>query len=357
MAFDFLDVVESVVSEGLEGKIIMVFGGNNLGKSFQGTKFPKPMFIPLEQNGLNAIGGVKKLKIHDWASFKDFTATMVKEKGMYDRLVRNNADLTNNKFHQFKQICETLVVDSLTALGKSCEKFIVDGADVQELGDIGHGKLYKRNENEFYRVVNDFMNLGFTVLWIAHEDFITIDKEEDIKKSVPKGDWKRVVKPVIDRCDVVAYLTSNGVDEHGKVIKSSAYLAETEEYFARSKWDNMVTYLEEFTAENLQKALQDAINEQKEHGENVGSFEDQLQSNTTPEIGFDEAKSQIQALAEQIYAHDDEDIDGDNMKRYFAIVKDHLGEDATVAESKPKQVGQLRLILSEVRDLVEELGL
>lgn len=357
MAFDFLDVTESVVAEGLEGKITMIYGSNNLGKTKQGTKFPKPMFIPLEQNGLNAIGGVKKLKINDWSSFKDFTITMTKEKQLYERQVRAGQDLSKNKFHQFKQMCETLVIDSLTALGKACEKFIVDSADKTELYEGNRGQLYQRFENEFYRVANDFMNLGFTILWIAHEDNQTINEEEGTTKKVPKGNWKRVVKPVIDRCDVVAYLKSNGVDEDGKVIPSSAYLAETDEYFARTKWDNMVTHLDEFSAENLKKALEKAISEQKENGEKVGTFQEQADANSTEELDFEEIKEKIGESVGKIYSHDEQDTEGVNMQRYYSIVREQLGDEGTVQNAKPKQVKALNLILSQVEDLVAELGI
>ncbi len=356
MAFDFLDINETVVADGLEGKIFMIFGGNNLGKSLQGSQFPKPIFLPLEA-GLNAIGGANQLKVTDWASFKDFTNSMTKEKATYERMLKSDGEIEKSKFYQFKQRCDTLVPDSLTALGKSCEKYVVDSADVQELSEIGHGKLYKRFENEFYRTVNDFMNLGFTILWIAHEDTINIGDEDDpIMKKIPKGDWKRVVKPVIDRCDIVAYLKSNGVDENGKVIKSSAYLAETDEHFARTKWDNMATYIEEFTAENLRKVLENAITEQKASGVKVGTYSEQIKT-TSKKLDFQQIKTEILDLANEIYVFDKEDLNGENMVRYFDIVKEHLGDEMNVKDSKPKQVSQLSLILSEIKDLAEELGL
>ena len=64
MAFDYLNSIEeTIVAEGLEGKIIMVYGGNNLGKSQQSVHFPKPVTLPFEPNALNALGGAKKLPI------------------------------------------------------------------------------------------------------------------------------------------------------------------------------------------------------------------------------------------------------------------------------------------------------
>ena len=73
MAFDYMgSIEETVVAEGLEGKIIMVYGGNNLGKSKNSVQFPMSMTLPLEPNALNDIGGAKKLPIHNYGAFKDF---------------------------------------------------------------------------------------------------------------------------------------------------------------------------------------------------------------------------------------------------------------------------------------------
>ena len=35
----------SVIADGLAGKVILIYGSNNLGKSLQATKFPKPFVI------------------------------------------------------------------------------------------------------------------------------------------------------------------------------------------------------------------------------------------------------------------------------------------------------------------------
>ena len=201
MAFDYIGTQEeSVVAEGLEGKVIMVYGGNNLGKSGQATNFPSPLFLPLEPNALNAKGGIRKLPVHDWATFRDFVDSVYKDKIIYERslqaldkekdkpepkdkemqkerlerIERLQNKVDTSPYSKLKSSTKTLVLDSLTALAKSTEKYVTDQAEVTELGDIGHGKLYKRLENEFYHTINQFFNLGdFTYLVLAHEDIVT----------------------------------------------------------------------------------------------------------------------------------------------------------------------------------------
>jgi hypothetical protein len=387
MAFDYINTQEeSIVAEGLEGKIIMVYGGNNLGKSGQAANFPSPLFLPLEPNALNARGGIKKLPVHDWATFRDFVDSVYKDKLNYERALqalerelerpapkdkeakkekderieRLQSKVDSNPYGKLKASTKTLVLDTLTALGKSTEKYVTDQAEVTELGDIGHGKLYKRFENEFYHTINQFFNLGdFTYLILAHEDFRkmgTDDDGEDIMQAVPKGDWKRIVKPVVDRCDIIAYLKSNGVDEHHKVIPSSAILAECNLCFARTKWDNMQLYIKEYSAENLEGIINEAIEEQRASGVKVGTNREQQKSlveNLTQSA--DDLKVKIGELFNIIYKHDDEDIEGVNVLKYISIVEEFLGVDNKVSEAGQKQVGQLMNILSRTQDLVDTL--
>lgn len=385
MGFDYINTQEeSVVAEGLEGKVIMVYGGNNLGKSGQATKFPAPLFLPLEPNALNAKGGVRKLPVHDWATFRDFVDSVYKDKINYERdsqklerelekaepkdkeakaernerIERLQSKVDNSPYAKLKAGTKTLVLDTLTALGKSTEKYVTDQAEVLELSDKGHGVLYRRMENEFYHTINQFFNLGdFTYLVLAHEDFKNIGEEDDpIMQAIPKGDWKRIVKPVIDRCDIIVYLKSNGVDENKRVIPSSAILAECDLCFARTKWDNMQLYLPEYSAENLEAIINEAIEEQRANGVKVGTNKEQQKSLIESLThNADDLKEQIGYLFDIIYKHDDEDTEGVNVMKYISIVEEFLGSDGRVSEAGQKQIGQLMNILSRTQDLVDSL--
>ena len=51
---DIFNPQVSVVAKGLEGKVIMIYGGNNVGKTTQAARFKNPVFMPFEK-GMNAI--------------------------------------------------------------------------------------------------------------------------------------------------------------------------------------------------------------------------------------------------------------------------------------------------------------
>lgn len=393
MAFDYMSQIEeTIVAEGIEGKIIIVYGGNNLGKSSQFAKIPNNIFLPFESNALNAIGGVKKLPVSDYATFKDFVESMKSDKEKLEKLkaslpriesklekmklddevdkedIKETEDkisdikdkIEKNSFRAFKEKHPILTVDSITALDKSAEKFVTDAYDVVDLGDVAHGKLYKRFENEFYHCINDFLNLGFTYLFTAHSDYgdtgLVDEDGEKIKKLYPKGNYKRVVKPIIDRSDIIIYLKSNGTDENNKVINSSGHLAETPEYFARTKWDNMETTISNYTYDNLCKVIDKAISEQKDSGMKVGSFEEQ-QKHVSESMGVDyeELINQIGTMVREIYTFDEEDAYGANMTRYNEMVEGILGMDKKVSDCNAKQTDHLQLILSKTKDIHNSL--
>jgi hypothetical protein len=387
MAFDYLNSVEeSVVARGLEGKVIMVYASNNLGKSKQATKFPSPVILPFESSALNAIGGAKVLKtVNDWASFRDFTDSIYGDKMAYekdlanlnkakskempkdkeeasalkDKIEKLQNKVNDSNYIQFKNRYKTIVLDTLTALGKSLEKHVLDEAGVTSMGDIAHGKLYKQWENESYNTFDKFFSLGeFTYLILAHDDVREYGEDEDgekIYQAYPKGD-KRIVKPIINLCDLVIFLRSNGLDENHRVIPSSAILGECNLCFARSKWDNMDLFIPEFSAKNLEDIVNKAINEQEENGVKVGTHREQQQSVIDKlTVDWKDVQSKIIKLAQEIYAHDDEDLEGVNMTKYNDIVEEFLGQGGKVSEATAKQIGSLQNILSRTEDLMQEL--
>lgn len=388
MAFDYLNSIEeSIVARGLEGKIIMVYGGNNLGKSKQATLFPNPVVLPFESSALNAIGGTPKLPVHDWATFRDFTDSIHKDKVAYekdlanlkkserklddsngdddektaleDRIVRLQKRVNESNYARFKEQFKTIVIDTATALDKSVKKYILDEAGVQQMKDVEYGALYQLWEDEAYHTFNKFFGLGdFTYVILAHEDVRDYGKDEDgevIYQAYPKGD-KRVIKPIINLCDIILYLKSNGLDENHRVIPSSAILGECNLCFARSKWDNMDLYIEEYSAKNLESVINKAINEQEEQGVKVGSMREQQQSHIDAlTVDWKEVQGKVLEIAKKIYEHDDKDTDGVNMTRYYEIVEEFLGAGGNVSEANAKQIGSLQNILSRVEDLVEDL--
>ena len=314
--FDIMKPQVSKVVKGLEGKVILVYGGNNLGKTKQGTRMKKPLVLPFE-HGMNAISGVPFFPINSWSDFKKI-----------------NMSLTNPRtLEKVKEKYQTIIFDEVQASANYCQDYLCKKHDTESIkeGNSGYG-LWTEYATEYWEEINKLTKAGFTIYFIAHTD---IDK--DTNQIVPKGD-KRSLDPIRNLADIAIYLESNGVDEEGRVIQSTGYLAETPEFFARSRFDHIDTVIPEYTAENLEEVLIRAIEEQAKHdGTELVSHEEFQEMNNT-ELDYDAILDQIK---EQYMRLKDED----KLDDYQEIVDEYLGKDSIVSEATKKQVDLLSLIL------------
>ncbi|APH36048.1 ATP-binding protein [Bacillus velezensis] len=323
MAIDIFNPQVSVVAKGLEGKVITIYGSNNLGKTKQSTRMKKPLYLPFEK-GLNAIAGVKFMAINSWADFK-----------------KVNKQLTKNA-EKAKETYQTIIVDEVDAFAKYATRYVCEQYDVERIKDGNDGfGLWKEYETEVWEEINKLIGVGFTVIFIAHA------AEDKKGKVYPKGD-KRVLAPVIDNSDIVLYLSSNGVDEDRKVIKSSAWLAETDEHFARSRFDYIDTYLPEFTAENLEKAIIEAVERQEEaEGIVAVTYEEQKQNNASEELDYDSLMEQIKEVGIKLNEEG-------RLEEVNEITEKHLGKGVKVTECSRKQVNVMSVILDDLKDLLSK---
>ena len=338
---DIFSAPKSVIADGLEGIVIFIYGGNNLGKSAQATRFPKPFVIACEM-GLNGIDGVPYAPVTRWSDFKS--------------IVRQFTGATKEKA---KEMYSTIIVDEVYASSIYCQDYVCstygDGALTMADGDTKHN-LYQLYEKEYFRQINLLVSAGYTVVFIAHAQ-----TDSQTKFISPKGD-KRCMNHIIDKCDYVVYLKSNGVDAEGRVIKSSAYLAQTNEFFARARIEYTPTYIKEFTAENLTAAIQEGINKKREiENATVTSFEEQQKLNSVEELNFDKLISEFNNIVANIPGSSDINCtteEGIKFKEYWApkitqITEKNLGKGKKVSQCNENQTEALSLILADLKDLIK----
>ena len=340
---DIFNAPKSVIADGLEGKVILIYGGNNLGKTAQAVRFPKPFVIACEM-GLNGIDGVPYAPVTRWSDFK----AIVKQ-------FTNTATIK-----KAKELYSTIIVDEVYASSIYAQDYVCatygDGALTMADGDSKHN-LYQLYEKEYFRQINLLVSAGYTVVFIAHSQ-----TNSQTNFITPKGD-KRCMNPIIDKCDYVVYLKSNGTDVEGNVIKSSGFLAETKEFFARARIEYTPTYLKEFTAESLTSAIQEGIRKKREiDNSTVTSFEEQQKLNTIEELDFNSLINNFNQIIENIPGSSD--INGTTeeglyFKNYWAnkitqITEKHLGKGGRVSQCNENQVEAISLIVNELQELTNQ---
>ena len=92
VSIDIFNPQVSAMAEGLAGKIITFYGGNNVGKTYTAARMSKPYFVATE-SGLNAQSGVKYNRINRWSDFRKIVKqltdprTVDKARAIYNTVV------------------------------------------------------------------------------------------------------------------------------------------------------------------------------------------------------------------------------------------------------------------------------
>ena len=322
--FDIFNPQVSTVAKGLEGKVITIVGSNSLGKTKQATRMERPFYLGFEK-GIRAIAGIPFLPINKWSDFKKI-----------------NKQLTDPKnLDKAKEMYQTLIFDEVYTSALYCQDYLCKKHGVETIGEGNGGfGLWKEYESEYWTEIDKLLGAGYTLIFISHEE------ETKEGKKIPKGD-KRSIKPIVDNSDVVVYLTSNGIDENGKVIKSSAWFAETPQFFARSRFDYMTTYIPEFTAENLEEAIAEGIRLQEEaEGIKAVSYDEQKETFKSEELDFKSLIDEINEVGKAVAT-------AGFLDDLLETIEKHLGKGKKLADAKPSQIEVVSILLDDVKDLAE----
>lgn len=336
--FDIFNPTVTKVIKGIEGKMILVHSKERkVGKTFQATKMPKPYYLRFEQ-GVNAIDGLPYAPLTSWSDFK-----------------KVNKQLTNPKtLDKAKEMYETIIFDTVDVAIKWCEQYVCAMQGVNRLNDGNNGYgLWKEYENEWFREINKLTNAGYTLYFISHSEERTCHDlltNEEYTQLVPKGD-KRTIDVVLDLVDFIGYVKSNGFDEEGNEIPSSIYFTNTKEFQAGSRFTKMPKVVSPFTAENLQKAIIKAVeDEEAETGNKAVTLTEirEIEQNAKKSWDYDELFAEIKRVGAVLFKDNRADVED--------IMQEVLNQTSFEGITK-KQMPQLEVLLDEFMSLAEDKGI
>lgn len=243
----------------LRGQKVFLYGGNNLGKTYQACHLEKPLLIMTEAGG-NAVN-CPKVPVTKWGVFKDLVNQLTSEK--VDKEDKDG----RLEWETMQDIYQTIVIDTVDNLIELAEKATCQEFGVRDLSEIEDTRKngYSIYRRDFKSQIDKLCMYGYTVVFIGHEEYVDHEivdgnKKVKIKYMQPKGseNVKASSRFVRDLCDFCIALIPNGVNDEGDTIYSSAICKETKEVFARSRYK--IQYkIEEFTAKNLETAILEAI--------------------------------------------------------------------------------------------------
>ena len=111
----------------------------------------------------------------------------------------------------------------------------------------------------------------------------------------------------------------------------------------------MTTFIEEFTAENLEAAIAEAIQLQEEaEGIKAVSYVEQRESYQSEALDFDSIFAEVNEVGNRLAA-------AGYLDELLELIEKHLGKGKKVADTKPSQVDLLSLLLIDAKELLEEL--
>lgn len=343
--FDLLNLEETKINSSMEGKIVLLYGTNNTGKSkVSSLIYPhKTLFVATEK-GYNALGGISKVDVLDWNIFRQ----VVKQ-------------LTNKKtFKKMHEKYKTIVVDVADRLPDMCSAYICDKNEVSNLSDIPYGGGYSQQKTEFNNQVNKLALSGYLVVLICHDE--TNDKFTDPVTgkerpyTYPKNTMSKAGMPLKDIPDFCIYLQNNGTDEDGNVIPSTGIVSHRNNVFARSRFTKCATTIEPFTAENLITTVRDAcVAEAKELGvECVDEFDfdavlhedDNIEEEK--QLTHGELVKTVNDIGKKLYKDYQSDV--------TTIIERYLGEGAKVSKTTEAQNDKLQFIINDLTDFAEKVA-
>lgn len=320
MSLDIFSPTLSVVPKGLEGKTILLYGSNSVGKTLNATKLSKPFYLGFEK-GLNAISGIPFNYITKWSDFKKL-----------------NKQFTGKDKDKARELYDTIIFDTVDIASMYCQKYVANAHGEKDIasGNGGFG-LWSNYKEEFWLEIDKLTSCGYTVVFIGNT---SVDKNTD--QIIPAGD-SRSMGIVRDLVDITVYIKSNGVDEDGNVVLSTGYVRETEEFFARSRFDLMPNKIEPFTAENLEKAVIKGIEREEQQGGTTVSYDEFVENTKSEELDFGELKEKLTELGKTY-------LKADRLEEFTQAMEDTFGADVKVADLKERQVEAVSILIDELNE-------
>lgn len=343
--FDLLNLEETKINSSMEGKVVLLYGSNNVGKSkVSSLIYPHQTLFIATEKGYNALGGARVVDTLDWNTFRQLVKQLTNKK-------------TLKKMHdKYKAV----VVDVADRLPEMCASYICDKNDIMALGDIPYGGGYAQQKNEFNNQINKLALSGYLVILICHDEtnseYVDPVTGDEYSYTFPKNTMSKAGNPLKDIPDFVIYLQNNGTDkESGDVILSTGIVSHRKNVFARSRFTKCATTIEPFTAENLIKVVKDAcVAEAEELGvECIDGFDIEAaiheDDNVEEEkqLTHGELVKKVNSIGKKLYKDYQSDV--------IAIAERYLGEGVKVSETTEAQNDKLQFIINDLTDFAEKV--
>lgn len=297
------------------------------GKTSTAVKFPKHLLLAFER-GFNALNNVMAQNINKWSEFK----TILKQ--LKDPKVQE-------KF-------ETVIIDTCDIAWDLCEKHICQREGVDKIGDIPFGGGYAATKKEFDETLRSIPLMGFGLVMISHSKNKQFSDEKGTafdKTIMTLPDNPRLI--VSRMSDIIGY--SKAVETEDGETETRLYLRGTTRFEAGSRFKFTPDYIV-FNYNNLVNVIADAIKAQEKEDGVSATNEHVNVYKATSTYSFDDVIQEAQTVISTIMSKGEE-----SAPKISKVIEQHLGKGKKLNQVTEDQVDIVALILSDLKDLLNEL--
>lgn len=324
MAIDLLALEPHKVSKDLSGYITYVYGAPKTGKTTLASQMDGAILLAFEQ-GYNALPGVIAQDIVSWGDMRQ----------TYNQL----------KKAEVKARFKAVIVDTVDVAADKCKKYICQQNDIEDLGDLGYGKGWTKFKDEFNEIFRGLTQMGYAVFFIGHDKPETIDNPDGTKTMKIHPSLSNSTKTVIaGMSDIYGYAHQKNANEMSVLtLRDPSGLIECGCRFKYMPCEITMSY------DNLIEALNTAID--REAAENNGKFvtDERIESVVETTYDYDALMAEFKNLVTTLMAKSQT-----NGAKITSIVETYLGKGKKVGETTPSQAEFIYLIVTDMKDLLEQ---
>ena len=273
---NLMELTPHVIDPSLNGKIFWFYGEPSTRKTSVATKFPGALLLATE-NGYKFINGVIAQRISSWGEVKQVFRQL--------------------KNPEVQERFKTIVFDRADTLYDYCKQYICSIKGISDLGELAYSAGYTAAKKEFNSIIKGIESLGYGMVFITHDK---VDMEKQTKQDLENN----AAKVLRGYADFTFLLKKETRDEVDTVI---AYSQRNEsDTKTRARY---FTSSFEFTYENLEKELRNAIEKQIQmEGIEVQIRERQVEQTRT----FEEVKESVIKLCTHFVQIEHAEVDNIN---------------------------------------------
>ena len=333
MGNPLLELQPNKVLRDIGSYVTYIYGAPKCGKSRFAAEFPNAIFFASEPTQ-NAIPGIFKIDITNWAEFK------------------KNIRFLNDE--EVKKKFKTIVLDTVDLLAVFAERYICSQAGVEDLKDIGWGAGYGRVEREFEQAIRKIIQMNYGLVMISHDTVGTFTREDgsEYNKITPAISSKRCKGVVENLADIYGWIHTIQ-DENGNNKQVITLRAENDSVSGGNHFKYLIPQID-LSYQALSKAISDAIELDEQNCGNSDYFtDDKTTIMRETQYNFDDLMNQFKTLTRKLQENSGAEFGTKWAPRIVEITDRYLGKGKKVADMNRDQVEQLVLI---VDDLMEEVG-